>query len=79
MKVTKSKLKRIITEELQNILAEQSVDPTVYVHDLKRRRERAQEREALKKFLAHEIWKSPTPHRCLMLPELPLTLTKQQN
>jgi len=50
MKITKSKLKRIITEELQNILAEQSVDPTVYVGDVERRRERAKEREALKKF-----------------------------
>ncbi len=59
MKVTKSKLKRIITEELQNILAEQSVDPTVYVHDLKRRRERAQEREALKKFFGTRDLEEP--------------------
>ncbi len=50
MKISKSSLRRIIREEL---------DPTVYVHDLRRRKKRAKEREALKKFFGTRDLEEP--------------------
>ena len=44
MKITKSKLKRIITEELQNILAE--VDPTTILDPVQMAKKRQADREA---------------------------------
>ena len=45
MKITKSKLKQIITEELQNILAE--VDPTKVLDPVEMAKKRQADRKAL--------------------------------